>query len=56
MVGENNSRSIVSEKDVREIRGEYASGVTQARLAELYGVKAGAIQAITSRRNWGHVT
>ena len=54
--GENHGSSILTEKDVLEIRRRYAEGgVLQRELAEEFGVKAGTIGGIINRRRWKHI-
>jgi hypothetical protein len=54
--GESNGMSKLTENDVRVIREEYASGtVTQAELAEDYGVDPSVIGKIVNNKIWTHV-
>jgi len=56
MKGENNSRSILIEKDVVEIWRYLNEGVlTQKEIAEKFGVSRLTISAIKTGRNWNHV-
>ncbi|HUW45137.1 MAG TPA: HNH endonuclease [Dehalococcoidia bacterium] len=54
--GEQNGNSKLTETQVREIRARYAMGnVTQASLAEEYGVTHGMVGYIVSREYWAWV-
>lgn len=48
--------ALLSVEQVREIKVQLASGVTQKKLAEAYGVAREAISAIATGRNWQNVT
>ena len=50
--GEKNSRSVLSEKDVLEIRSSSEPGVV---LAQRYGVSQSNISVIKSRKIWSHI-
>ncbi|CAN3132243.1 hypothetical protein ACNUDN_30405 [Mycobacterium sp. smrl_JER01] len=49
------SRRQLTEEEVREIRRLAADGVNRWDLAFKFGVTAGTITTITSRRSWKHV-
>lgn len=51
--GERNPRAKLTDDDVREIRE--ATGVSQRRLADRYGVKQGLIGLIIRRKIWRHI-
>jgi DNA-binding XRE family transcriptional regulator len=52
--GESHPNSKLTEERVREIRLRYRAGVvTQAELAEEYGVKRNTISRIVSGKRWG---
>ena len=54
--GERHPRARLTTVTVRAIRSRYASGdVTQKELANEYGVSAGTISQIVTRRIWDHV-
>lgn len=54
--GETQGHRKLSEDDVREIRRLYKDGFgSYAKISTLFGVTAGAIFFIVSRRNWKHV-
>lgn len=54
--GEKNSRARLTGKQVLEIRGRWAAGgITQAALAEEYGVRFGHINLIVHGRRWQHL-
>lgn len=53
--GGNNSRAILSEADVLEIRRRYARGETQHSLAATFAVSRSAIEKVVSWRSWTHV-
>ena len=55
--GERHPRARLTTVTVRDIRSRYASGeVTQKQLASEYGVSAGTISQIVTRRIWDHVS
>ena len=53
--GEQNNKTRLTEQDVRAIRAEYASGVSQTALAQRYPVGQQAISRIVARHTWAHV-
>lgn len=54
--GEESYKSVLTEKQVREIRIEYANGgVFQNEIAKRYGVNKATIYYIVRRINWKHV-
>ena len=54
--GEDNGRSKLTESQVLEIRGRYkASGVSQRKLAQEYGVNHATIGFIVRRETWNHI-
>lgn len=53
--GELVGRAKLTEQAVGDIRGLYASGMTQLAIAEVYGVSKAAVQFIVSRRTWKHI-
>lgn len=53
--GSRNPTARLTEDDVREIRRRWP-GETQKALGEAFGVSKATIEAVTSRRNWKHVT
>lgn len=54
--GEFNGQSKLTEKDVLEIRENYASGeFTQKELAKMCGVSQPVISRILAKKLWGHV-
>ena len=53
---ERHPRARLTSNTVRAIRSRYATGeVTQKELAEQYGVSAGTISQVVTRRIWDHV-
>jgi hypothetical protein len=54
--GEANGRAKLSEQDVRVIRERYASGESQQRIADDYGVDQTAVGFIVRRVHWSHVS
>ena len=55
-IGENNGISILTEKDVLEIRAKFKPRkYTREMLAVEYGVKACTIKDVILRRSWAHV-
>jgi hypothetical protein len=52
--GEANRRAVLSERDVIDIRSQEGK-IPRSKLAELYKVSKGNIQAIQDRRSWKHV-
>ena len=53
--GSGHYASKLTEEDIRDIRSLQASGITQATLAEQYGVSEMQISRIVRRINWRHV-
>jgi len=53
--GESASNVKLTAADVLEIRRLYANGMSQSRLASLFGVTQAAISLIVLRRNWKHL-
>ncbi len=51
--GVKNPQSKLTESQVCEIRSLLDAGLTRADVSARYGVSAGAIQDIASRKNWG---
>lgn len=54
-VGEKNSQSILTEKDIREIRSIYKIGMTHQEIADEFGVSRVSITYIINRKNWSYV-
>lgn len=54
--GEGNGRSKLTEQDVVGIRAAYDAGITQQKLAEIYGVHQGIISKVVLRKSWRHIT
>lgn len=56
-IGENSSRSILTEKEVLEIRHKYEKGLitNKTKIAREYGVHPGTIHDILIRKNWKHI-
>jgi hypothetical protein len=54
--GEQVACAKLTENEVREIRRRYEEGgITQAKLADFYGVSVSGILLILKRRNWAHI-
>ncbi len=54
--GENSPAHKITERDVVHIRRQYSEGgITQAALAECYGIDSSAVSLIIRRKNWRHV-
>ena len=54
--GERNGNARLTERDVREILGWWATGdATQRQLARVYGASDGQIHKIVHRKRWKHV-
>lgn len=53
--GEHNPRSVLTEKDVKEIRGRCADGERQTDIAREYGVSKYAVWRVIHRKNWAHI-
>ncbi|WP_216638213.1 hypothetical protein, partial [Brevibacillus brevis] len=54
--GENNNQSVLTEEQVKEIRGLYKSKIyTQQALANRYGVARPTIADIIHYRTWTHL-
>ena len=54
--GERNPQAKLTERDVREIRGLIAQGLTSREIADRFGVCRTAVIEIKYRRNWRHVS
>jgi uncharacterized protein YjcR len=55
-LGENNSNSVLTEKEVFEIRALYVPNeISYRELAELYGVSTSTIKSIIRRETWKHI-
>lgn len=50
--GENNSRALLSEAEVRLIRSRFASGELQKHIASDYGIAQSQVSAIVTRKKW----
>ncbi len=55
MEGTNNTRALLDEKDVLEIRDLFKKGVSQVELAKKYNIKSPAIWKIIHRYTWNHI-
>lgn len=53
--GEQNSRAVLSEKDVRVIRALCRAGRTQTSAAAQYGISQAYVSRVVRRINWRHV-
>jgi DNA-binding MarR family transcriptional regulator len=53
--GENCGKSILKEKQIKDIRDQYALGQTQVGLAKKFGVTQANISAIVKRLTWKHI-
>lgn len=53
--GERHPNTPFTEKDIRKMRSDYASGVKQTFIAKRFGVAQGTIQRIVTRQTWKHV-
>lgn len=54
-VGERNGRAKVCEDDVKNIRALYESGVSQIKLADMFGITQVAVSKIIRRVTWANV-
>lgn len=54
--GEENSSAVLTEDQVRRIKGMLALGLCGACIARLHGVRKETIYAIAKRRTWVHIT
>lgn len=54
-VGTVNSRALLTEDDVREIRRLHSAGMTQRPIADRYSINQSAVSKIVARVNWSHV-
>ncbi len=54
--GTRNPNAKLTEEIVREIRQRHASGISQAMLAQEYGLKSGTISEIVRGLRWSHVS
>lgn len=55
LVGIKNPKCKVTESQVLEIRKAYQDGKRQTELSRIYGINAGAIDHIITRRTWKHL-
>lgn len=53
--GERQGRSMLTAKQVQEIRQRFANGEQGQSLAQVFGVSRGLIYSIVRHRRWGHV-
>lgn len=53
--GERNSKSVLTEKDVRSMRQMAATGATLAEISALYPARRNAIQSAVTGATWKHV-
>lgn len=53
--GERQWKAKLTESDVIEIRSRFASGQTSPVIAKSFGVNAGHVRSIVSRKTWRHV-
>jgi hypothetical protein len=54
--GTDNGKSILTEKDVREIRRLAADGIFMHKdIAQIFGIHKSVVSAIHTKRTWGHV-
>jgi hypothetical protein len=54
-LGQENVNARFTERDVRDIRGRYAEGVSGMLLAAEYGVSHQSLYSILNRKTWRHV-
>jgi hypothetical protein len=54
--GENHPKAKLTENNVREIRELIKSGLSQKKIARIFGVNRGTISCIYSKRNWKWLT
>ena len=54
-VGEERADTKFTDDDIRDIRTRYATGVTQAVLADEYEVAQSTISAVVNHETWAHV-
>lgn len=54
-VGASNNRAVLSRSEVVEIRKIAAAGVSQSRIAEIYGVSQQNVSAIVRRETWAEI-
>lgn len=56
LMGEKSPASKLTDKEVIEIRERYkAGGISTRKIAKIYGVTGGTIQAIIKRKTWKHI-
>ena len=54
--GEQTSTSVLTDKDIKPIREEYATGnISQRQLAKKYGVCQATIKDVLARITWTHI-
>lgn len=53
--GEGHNQSVLTEKEVREIRARYAAGAVQRQMAAEFGISTGTMKNIVHRKIWKHV-
>lgn len=55
--GETNGRSVLTEKDVREIIGMLKQGIrSHAEISEIFGISERHVRRIRNRKRWKHLT
>jgi len=56
LFGEDNQNAVFTERNIRDMRMEYASGkFSQRALAQKYGVHQSTVCDIVNRKTWAHV-
>ena len=55
-LGEKNPHAKLSANKIRSIRKLCADGLSQSKVAKLFGVTQGSIHLIVSRKQWRHIT
>jgi DNA-binding transcriptional regulator YiaG len=53
--GEEHPNAHFTEDDVRKVREMYSSGMTQYKIAEVFGIDQGTVSNIVNRKRWAHV-
>ncbi len=53
--GENHGSTVLSDKDILEIRKRYAEGDSQTKLGEAFSLHQSSIHSIVKRKTWKHI-
>lgn len=53
--GSRNGNAVLTEENVRRLREQAASGVSNVELAQIYGIAPATVSRIINRKAWAHV-